>query len=163
MRELLYICFVFIYFPLIGLSQRARNIEGKGYQGYIFSEHNNALVGIEDQVSKFTPDLATVKIFEDKLCESMETLLHDVSEPNAGCPNIQRKLKKYVRQYFGFVNSEGRRILYVNFLWYKNARVFIKQIDNEYIQVSDGCTFYWNVKYDIENNRFYDFRVNSES
>jgi len=107
MRELLFICFLLMYFPLIGLSQRARNIEGKGYQGYIFSERNNAFVGIEDQVSKFTPDLATVKIFEDRHRESIGTLLHDISEPNAGCPNIQRQLKTRTARLLGSFTGGG--------------------------------------------------------
>jgi len=42
------------------------------------------------------------------------------NKPNQGkdhVPVIHRNLNKYVRQYIGFIDEDGQRVIHVNFFW----------------------------------------------
>jgi hypothetical protein len=70
---------------------------------------------------------------------------------------IDRKLKKYCRQYVGFVNSKGERVIWINLFWNKDL---IDDAAKDIIRVNDGCSYYWNVGVNIDRKLICDLQVN---
>jgi hypothetical protein len=77
-----------------------------------------------------------------------------------GCPVIHKNLSHYSRQYVGYIDQEGAKVIWINFLWSKyNDRDLSKDV----IEVHDGCSYYWNIKIDITNNRAYNLDINENA
>jgi len=156
---------IFIFattFPLNAFCQEAQYIKGRNYKGYVFPEDHNAFVGILNQSSRFFPDEQIIKSFESVLSSKIDCLTKEIPDQGERCPNIAKKLRKYTRQYFGFITNDQERVLYVNFVWSKSDDLILSKIDNEYIGFYGGCSFYWNVKYNLDTDVFYDLRVNTK-
>lgn len=77
-------------------------------------------------------------------------------------PIIHRKLKKYKRQYFGYIDENGDRILLINCFWSKNKSNSEVWLQNR-INVSDGGSYYWDVKFNLDKNKLFDLNVNGYS
>ncbi len=73
---------------------------------------------------------------------------------------IYKKLRKYKRQYFGYVDSNGHKILFINCFWNK-------EFNSEWLQqeiiVCDGGWYYWQIKFDLTTSKFFDFYVNGNA
>ena len=160
--RIIYILLITISFSPNAFSQEAQYINGKKYKGYSFPENHNAFVGILNQSSKFFPDENVIEHFESELSNRIVDLTKDLPDQGERCPNIRRKLRKYIRQYFGFVTMNNERVLYVNFVWTKKEDFILRQLDSEFLNFYGGCSFYWNLKYNLDTNEFYDLRVNTK-
>src|SRR5690606_23206700 len=154
--------FISILFSYDVFGQEAHYIKEKKYKGYSFPENHNALIGIQNQSSKFFPDEKIIEHFESVLSNSIVDLIKDLPDQGERCPNIRRKLRKYLSQYFGFVTTNNERVLYVNFVWSKKDDFILRQIDSEFLNFYGGCSFYWNLKYNLDTDEFYDLRVNTK-
>lgn len=71
---------------------------------------------------------------------------------------IYKKLKKYKRQYIGYVDSNGHRILYINCLWKKAE--FSSNWLQDVIVVCDGGLWFWQIKFDLTTDKLFEFYVN---
>lgn len=109
---------------------------------------------------RFTPTKEEIfeaeKALKSKLKEANRNL-----ENQYNSPIIHRNLKKYKRQYFGFINDKGEKILYINSLWKKNEEEtkWLQQI----IMVSDGGSHYWNIEYNLETDELINLSVNGSA
>jgi hypothetical protein len=153
---------ILIFVSLVGISQNAECVKGKNYKGYLFPIKHNAFIGIQNQSHRFSPDKQVIESFESILSQRIVELTKYVPDQGERCPKIQKRLQKYIRQYFGFVTTDNERILYVNFVWSKKDKIIFKKIDREYVDVSGGCSFYWNIKYNLDKDQFFDLRVNTK-
>ena len=77
-------------------------------------------------------------------------------------PIIHRKLKKYKRQYFGYIDGNGDRILLINCFWSKNRSDSEIWLRNRII-VNDGGSYYWNIKFNLDKNALFELVVNGYS
>lgn len=161
MIKIFYI-FIAIIFSFNVYGQNAQCIKGKKYKGYVFPKDHNALIGIQNQSSRFVPDKKDIEYFESVLRERIVNLTKEIPDQGERCPNIAKKLRKYTRQYFGFITNDQERVLYVNFVWSKSDDLILSKINTENIGVYGGCSFYWNVKYNLDTDVFYDLRVNTK-
>jgi hypothetical protein len=139
-------------------SNETTYIKGNGFIGYIFNEKHFILLSIENQKKRYTPsreDILNVEqLLKDKLkCENSEL----INQKNS-CPVIHKNLKKYVRQYVGFINTDGEKIIWINLLWDKN--IDDSSLKEEIIMVNDGCSYYWNVKINIDKKDLYELNIN---
>lgn len=160
MMRIIFILIITI--PLNAFCQEAHYIKGWHYKGYAFPEDHNAFVGIPNQSSRFLPDKQHIECFESVLRERIIDLTKGIPDQGERCPNIAKKLGKYTRQYFGFITNDQEHILYVNFVWSNRDAVILNKMNKEYVDVSGGCSFYWNVKYNLDTKVFYDLRVNTK-
>lgn len=141
-------------------SLKATHVEGSGFEGYIFPEsYDNTLMHIEDGKQRFTPTIADINKAEKIIKEQLVCLNKQRVNQVDGCPTIHKKLKKYVRQYIGVVNSEGEKVIWVNFIW-KDKTENLPQLDQEIGVVLDGCSYYWNLKVNLDSKEAYDLQVN---
>ena len=163
MNLLLVITFLsFICFDLH--SQEAKHVEGKRYEGYVFSDSFDVLLSIENQKGRFTPNEKVIEEFECNLHKSIDALTQDLPNQGKECPKInKRKLKKYARQYFGFYNNNNEYVLFVNFVWKGGSSKAIEGLSKDLVNVLDGCTLYWSIQYNIEKDEFNNLSVNTRS
>ena len=109
---------------------------------------------------RFTPTKEEIfeaeKALKSKLKEANRNL-----ENQYNSPIIHRNLKKYKRQYFGYINGNGEKVLYINSLWKKNEEEtkWLQQI----IMVSDGGSYYWNIEYNLNTDELINLSVNGSA
>lgn len=135
-------------------------IEGNGFTGYIFNENHFVLLSIENQKKRYTPTKEDVFLVEKILKDKIKCANVDLLNQSEGCPKIHKKFKNYIRQYVGFINKDGQKVIWINFIWKNNFSN--DKVANDIIQVLDGCSYYWNVKVNIDENSLYDLSINGK-
>lgn len=85
------------------------------------------------------------------------------------CPVIHRKLKSYRRQYFGYIDKYGDKIIYTTFN--RDSYILFDKLfrynaeDNEKWKkekemVLDGCSYHWEIKINLETAELFELGVN---
>ena len=110
--------------------------------------------------SRFTPTQDDVNAAEAALSRQLAELNAD--KQNQGMtPVIDKHLKKYKRQYFGYVDMNGRKILFINMFWKRdkdNMELWLQ----EKVSELGGGSYFWNVKYNLETGELFDLDVNRD-
>lgn len=96
---------------------------------------------------------------EKKLSSSLK-LININLENQHNNPVIHKKLKKYKRQYIGLYDENGRKYLLINAFW--SYRIKAEWL-NKIIEVSDGGSYYWSIKYYLDTDELIDLNVNGHS
>ncbi len=150
-----------ISFPCtLVLSQQANamRVKGKGYNGYAFSE-NHFVFGLtlNEMERQVTPTKEDIQKAETILNDSIDHLKGNYS------PNIRKKnLKRYERQYVGFVNAKKQIIIYINFL--RNIdRKQKSKLGNEILWILDGGDDYWQIFINIDEKKLFGLSINADS
>ena len=146
-----FICLIF----LSCYSQEAEQFITSEFEVAIFpAEYDDILI----PTNRFTPTYEQIIIAEKALQEQLEKVnfqLINQYEP----PLKNKNLKKYCRQYFGYIDKNGDEILLINCFWKKNKSNYT-QFKKGYINVLDGGSYYWNIKYNLSTNILFDLYVN---
>lgn len=132
-------------------------IEIKCSKGYIFNQEYDAnwINGITKD--RFTPTKEDVIKAEEILKENLKEINSNMPNQGNGCPTIHKKIKKYNRQYVGYRDEEGNRIIWINFIWEKDCP---DNWNKELIDILDGCSHYWNIKVNLPEAKLFDLSVN---
>lgn len=136
-------------------------IKGKGFKGYIFDKEHFALVSIESQSERYTPCKDDILLAEDILNKKIETINTPLVNQGGHCPIIHKNLKKYIRQYVGFTNKNGEKVIWINFLW--NKKGMQDKSSKDIINVLDGCSHYWKVEINLTKKELYNLRINGSA
>lgn len=149
MKKLL--ALLFIVFHLTIYSQKTTSFRDIGvifpkeYDCYLF-----------DNPDRFTPTSNDINELEILLNKNIEVI-----NTNKFKPLIHKNLNNYYRQYIGFYNEKGEKIIHVNFLWKEDVHSSEEKWKTEWYDVADGGSYYWNIKYNLVNKTFFNFRVNT--
>lgn len=133
------------------------HIKDKGYEGYVFCSKYNTGTLLFLQNSRFTPNEDEIAEIELLIKKQIKDLNSNKINQVKGCPILHKKLKNYKRQYLGYYDKNGNKVIWVNFIWYK------KLSDNWYEElqiVLDGCSYFWNVKVNLTTKKVFDLNVN---
>jgi hypothetical protein len=106
----------------------------------------------------FTPTHEEV----DKAEKALATQLLTINKQRinqASSPVIHKNLANYKRQYFGFIDNKGDRILLINCVWSKE-KMYLEEWLKSRIMVLDGGSYFWNIKFNLTKSKFFDFEVN---
>jgi hypothetical protein len=133
-------------------------VKGKGYSGYIFKKEYFVMGSIENQQSRFTPTFEEVERAEKLVKARLPELNKHKINQYGTCPNIEKKLKKYIRQYVGLMNKTGEKVIWINMLMHPSSDYASEDI----IYVYDGCSNNWKVKVNITTGEVYDLDVNGQ-
>ena len=168
MKKLLLIILT-LNFGLI-FSQEIELIESQKFEGAIFPKTYDIPYSENPLTEKrFTPTKREILELEKQLRNQIKEINKNKPNQRKGYgPVIHKKLKKYDRQYIGFIDQNGLRVIHVNFIWngftlWESIRGFTKPDDSwktEWQMWFDGGSRYWNIKYTIDKKEFIDFRVN---
>ncbi len=161
---------IFISHSICAQDATSTIIHGKKYKGIIFpKDYEMSDLGISNSESRFTPSIIEIIELEKYLQFDIKSINEE--RPNQGKyfgPIIERNLKKYVRQYYGYINKNGERIIHVNFLWDRSSlRESIggytkpsEGWEEDWKSVLDGGSRFWEIKYNLNKFEFFDFLVN---
>lgn len=142
--------------------EKAEYIKGKCYEGYVFPAEYSGFMPIDNFNARFTPTKDEVKQAEEIIKEQLKELNKNLLNQTGKCPVIHKKLSKYKRQYVGIITAQGEKIVWVNFVWGKDIDALQKWKD-EIIIVLDGCSYYWNVKVNLNKGKLFDLSVNGSA
>ena len=107
---------------------------------------------------RFMPDESDVVFVEEILQKHIKEIMRDFGFTLG--PSIVRKNKKYFRQYVGFSNNDGDRLIFVNALW---KPIMKKYPWNErFINILDGGSHFWKAKINLTTQKVEVFLVNGD-
>ena len=73
------------------------------------------------------------------------------------CPIIDEHIRKYTRQYVGFTDINGAKIIWINAVWDDKMQ---KQLSQDIVRASGGCGHYWSIKVNLDTEKVYGLEVN---
>lgn len=132
---------------------------------YIFSKEFEIpnSIHFSDLKDRCTPSNQDVERSEELIAKQLKTInTHLVDQGIKGCPVIHDNLNKYKRQYIGYKDNNGDKIMWINFFIAKDKES-VKNMKRQVIIVLDGCSQYWNVKINLDRDRVYDLHINGIS
>jgi len=110
---------------------------------------------------RFTPTREDINRAECILKIDLKKLNKDlINQP----PIIHENLSHYKRQYFGYYDEKGQKILLINCFW---DRPGIEEFEIGWlkgmIQVSDGGSNFWSVKFNMDKDKLFDLSINGNA
>ncbi|RYX84083.1 hypothetical protein EON73_03565 [bacterium] len=110
---------------------------------------------------RFTPTRQEIDKAEITLRKDLKALNKHLGNQNQ-TPIVHKNLSKYNRQYFGYIDKMGARILLINCFWSKNKDDTDRWLTSR-IRTLDGGSYYWNVKFNIDKEELFDLDVNGSA
>ena len=142
-----------------GYSKESTLVKGKGYIGYAFNKEHFVFMSIDNQKERYTPTKEDVIRIEKTLKDSIGSVLKKQRYSNI---SINRnRLKKYNRQYVGFITNNGDVVIWINLL--KSKEIDDVELSKDIVTVSDGGEKYWSIFINITKNTLYGVRINGIS
>ena len=151
-------------------SQNIELINSRNFKGAIFPKTYDIPLTENPSIEKrFTPTKEEIVELENQLRSQIKKI--NKNKPNQGKhygPIIHKRLKKYDRQYIGFIDQYGQRVIHANFIWngysiWESIRGWTKPDDSwktDWQMWFDGGSRFWNINYIIDKKEFVDFSVN---
>lgn len=156
----------------IVLNEKHENIipfHHKKLEGIILSKQYEINFPGEFKENRFTPTFDEIVKAE----KFLKSKIKDINTPmminqGGGCPIIHKNLKNYFRQYAGYFNEKGERMLSINCIWDKYTigdKIKGYRDDREdyrkgYYFVLDGCSYYWQMNINLATMKIEMFSVN---
>lgn len=155
--ENIYILLIgFVLLCMSGYSQDSTFVKGKGYTGYVFNkEHFLFMMGSDNQKGRYTPTKEDIAQVEKILKDSIDSYL---KRERIYTRSIKKnKLRKYKRQYLGFITKDGDIVIFISFLkgYYDKD-----ELSKELIQVCDGGEDYWTIYINLTKHTLYEIQIN---
>jgi hypothetical protein len=119
-------------------------------------------------LKKFTPTRQDIVLAEQILKQQIEKSNHRRMNQFGRKQYIHRNLNKYFRQYAGFINENGDRVVHINLYWDRYT-VFDRlkgywddrlDFTSDFTVVMDGGSRYWNVNVNLTAKTLYNLSVN---
>lgn len=153
----------FMCFILNGCAQTTTSpgyIKGKQYEGHVFpKEYVSFFAQFEGQTGRFTPTEKEIEKAEQIIKSQLININRPIINQGGECPIIHLNLPKYKRQYIGYVDINGDRILWMNFIG-GNDKVYLSDLNNDIIMMHDGCSYFWNIKVNLSRAVLFDLNIN---
>lgn len=132
------------------------NIKTSDFEGYIFSKEFYVDFKVENEDTRYTPSNGDIDKAEALIRKHIAYMNREHDHQDS-CPLIDENLKKYKRQYVGFTDVYGAKILWVNFVWDPKLD---EKLDHEITTVEGGCSHYFSLKINLDTKTIYDLVVN---
>lgn len=121
--------------------------------------------------NRYTPVIEDVNLAEEILAKNIKIINNPRYNQGDGCPIIHKNLKNYRRQYFGNIDRDGNKILFINFTWARFTIIDWLQgyekdkSDNwktEMTAVLDGCSNHWSIEVNLTKESLQNLMVNGQ-
>jgi hypothetical protein len=132
-------------------------------EGIIFTGNCPINKPINKKYVRWDPGVADIIIVEnyikDFINKKSKNHIKDTSEDY---PLINQNLENYKRQYIGYLNKRGQKIIYVNFIWYdyKQDRSIFSIWKEGWIFGYNQGTKIWEIKVNLDKHKCFDYFVN---
>jgi len=123
---------------------------------------------VTDSANRFTPTIEDIKFAEELLRLQIEKVNHRKINQFGKSQYIDKNLNKYFRQYIGFVNEKGDKIIHINFYWNRFSLFDrLKGYDDnrltytsDFTVTLDGGSHYWNVNVNLTKRALEGLSIN---
>lgn len=140
------------------LNAQSFYVEGKGYKGYAFDKDHFVFMSIENQKERYTPRQIDISVVEQLLKDSIDYIMKDQNDCSKQEIN-KYTIKKYRRQYVGFITKGNEIIIWINFL--KKDRNFSnKDLSRDIVSVLDGGCNFWSISVNLTKRFFFNLHIN---
>lgn len=168
MKNTILIISGFILISASLFAQGSTFVKGQYYKGYIFPKEYVAW-GFPPEEKRYTPSKEDIDLVEKILRDSIGIDYVKLNQKIYKNPPInKRTLKKYVRQYLGYLTKNDEIVIWINFL-YKNKYIDkgnskdVDRIDSEIIMVLDGGYYFWHICINLTTKKLSGMTVNGIS
>ncbi|SFI47416.1 hypothetical protein [Halpernia frigidisoli] len=153
--KIFYSILVFLTFSPLLFSQKniAKNYKTEKFNIAIFPKSYGKFL----PKNRFTPSKIEIDKAELKLLTELKVINKNHINQSSG-PVIEENLIKYKRQYFGCIDKDGKKYLLINSFLSDNEKP--KMWLNTFYLVNDGGSYYWQIKYYINDDELKDLHVN---
>lgn len=143
-------------------------VSNQRYRGVIFKKNADCFLCNFGE-NRFTPSIEDITAAEEILSSKIKEENKPLINQGEGCPIIHRNLDNYRRQYFGYINEAGERIIDINLSWDKytvfdKLKGYEKQDDVNWKKqremVLDGCSNHWGIKVNLTTKELFDLHIN---
>lgn len=149
------------FFFCLGFTDNTpKHVKGGNFEGYIFPKEYMMEVPFENMKERFTPTYQDVILVESIVKEQLVVINSSRLNQIGGNPVIHKELRIYKRQYVGYIDTNGDRIVWINFIW---KREIPKTWNKDILIVLDGGSYFWNLKVLLNKNKAFDLQVNGLS
>lgn len=145
------VIFILFAISLIGCSK------GKSLLTVAFPASYEIPYQVSNHDQRFTPSVNEIDLAEKILIEQLRGLNQNRFNQGIGCPAIDKKLNKYARQYVGYINKEGERIIWINAVWHSKVPDYFEE---DVVFILDGCSYYWNIEVNLTIQQASNLQVN---
>lgn len=140
------------------LNAQSFYVEGKGYKGYAFDKDHFVFMSIENQKERYTPRQIDISAVEQLLKDSIDYIMKDQNDCSKQEIN-KHAIKKYRRQYVGFITKDNEIIIWINFL--KKDRNFSnKDLSTNIVSVLDGGCNFWSISVNLTKRKLFNLHIN---
>ena len=87
---------------------------GSNYHGYVFNKEWDVDILVENQDGRFTPEDIDIAKAEKLMQKKLAFLNRNHENQEGMCPIIDEHIRKYIRQYVGFTDINGAKIIWIN-------------------------------------------------
>lgn len=155
-----YLLFIGVFILFLSVhSQESTLIRGRCYSGYAFNKEHFIFMSIDNQKGRYTPTSRDIKLIEKILKDSIGGILKKHKYSSVSINSYS--LKKYKRQYVGFINNNGDVVIWINFLINKEINDLV--LSKDIVTVLDGGEKYWSVFINLTKNTLNGLRINGIS
>ena len=139
-------------------SQSVVQVKCKDYKGYIFPKEHS-IWGLTPEYNWYTPSIEDIAQAE----KILRTFVRKgyINTNKDGCckvPINKRTLKKYMRQYVGYLTERGNIIIHI-FL-NKDIDMDKNNLSEDILAVFDGEINHWSIKINISTEELFDLQIN---
>ena len=122
--------------------------------GYTYGQNNNSF--------RFTPSVADIEKAEAIVMDN-KSYIRDQPNAFAG-KDIFKHYNRYFKQYVGFLNKDGERLILINYIHKSHMRhITSDSYKNEIISVLDGGNHYWRTEVNIDKEILISVDINGEA
>jgi hypothetical protein len=138
--------------PILGFSQTDK-------KDFIFDWHNNKSaewILIDSTYEKFTPTIEEIEIAKQLAKHHIDSLEQNRDKKYGKL--LDFKDSDYYRQYIGYIDDKGNRIIFINAVCGSYAQK--RNLNNVWIFVFDGGSCFYQIKVNLKSDKCFDFSVN---
>ena len=160
------------YFNEIGsINSNAVIIKKDNIESVIFSKEADCFLCNLGE-NRFTPTLQEINEAEEILEKNIRFINNPMYDQGEGCPIIHKNLNNYRRQYYGFIDKAGNKVLYVNFMWARysifdwlkgNYKDRSEEWKTQRVMVLDGCSNYWSIEISLTEQKLQNLYINGSA
>jgi hypothetical protein len=146
-------------------------IKNREIEGVIFLKNADCFLCLGDR-ERFSPTLTEIQKAENILKQNIKAENSQLINQGNNCPVIHKNLMNYKRQYFGYFDENGNKIIYITFYWnkytifdrlkgYEKAENDTWKIEKS--MVLDGCSHYWEINVNLDKQELFGLKVNGSA
>lgn len=140
-------------------------VKGDSFEGVVFSK-DFVFPFLSNQAGdrRFTPSAEDIEAAEGLLAKDLKTM--NVLQLNQGGgkgPIIHENLNRFVRQYYGYINECGEKVVFISCLLKANYSALNKAVPNWLkgaVVVLNGGSNYWQVQANLNKPSLFNLEIN---